>query len=218
MRVMVYVEGSSDKAAMNALLEPLLEQKRQEGVAIHFFESPSGDKKASVLTRVPLRAVNIILNDPHSIVVAMPDLYPRNKVFRHETVEELAEGILKNFDDALRAKGVVDDVRPKHRFKVFCFKYDLEALILASEKALKSQLGARSLDPMWRIPVEDQDHERPPKRIVEDLFRRYGKGYKDTVDAPLILSASNYQEIAERCPQCFKPFVEFLAGLHRGDR
>ena len=46
MRVIVYVEGPSDKAAMNALLEPLLEQKRQEGISIEFFETPAGDRKA----------------------------------------------------------------------------------------------------------------------------------------------------------------------------
>ena len=48
MRVIVYVEGPSDKAAMNALLEPLLEQKRQEGISIEFFKTPAGDRKASV--------------------------------------------------------------------------------------------------------------------------------------------------------------------------
>lgn len=213
MKVIVYVEGPSDKAAMYALLDSLLEQKRQEGISIEFFESPAGDRKAAVLTKVPRKAVNIILNDPDSLVVAMPDLYPRNKVFPHETFEELVTGILKNFIDALRSKGFEDDVRPKDRFKVFCFKHDLESLILASEEALKSQLGAKYLDVTWQIPVEDQDHDYPPKRVVEDLFEKHGKRYKDTVDAPLILNASNYQEIAERCSQCFRPFVEFLAGL-----
>jgi hypothetical protein len=40
--VVVYVEGPSDKAAMTALLAPLLEQKRKKGIAIDFFESPTG--------------------------------------------------------------------------------------------------------------------------------------------------------------------------------
>jgi hypothetical protein len=210
---MVYVEGPSDKAAMGALLAPLLGQKRKEGIAIDFFESPPGDKKASVLTKVPRRAANILLNDSRAIVVAMPDLYPKNKVFRHETVNELVIGISKNFDDAVRTKGKKVDAQLKERFKVFCFKHDLEALILAAKEALKDRLGVNFLNATWRIPVEDQNHQRPPKQIVEELFAKHGRRYQGTVDAPLILGASKYQDIGEQCPQCFKPFVRFLASL-----
>jgi len=35
-KVIVYVEGPSDQAAMEALLAPLLQQKLQEGVVISF--------------------------------------------------------------------------------------------------------------------------------------------------------------------------------------
>lgn len=213
MRVVVYVEGPSDRAAMLALLAPLLERKRQEGVNVDFFESPEGDKKASVLTKVPKRAAAMINNDSSAIVVAMPDLYPKNKGFTHETFEELQAGILKNFADALQAKGRKADVRWKGRFKVFCFKHDLEALVLAAKEALGDRFGASSLKVTWKIPVEDQNHGRPPKRIVEGLFTQYSKSYRDTVDAPVILGASKYQDIADQCPQCFKPFVQFLASL-----
>ncbi len=167
MRVVVYVEGPSDRVAMIVLLAPLLEQKRQEGISIDFFESPEGDKKASVLTKIPKRAAVIIRNDPSAIVVAMPDLYPKNKAFPHEAFEELKAGIVKNFDSALQAKERKVDARLRERFKVFCFKHDLEALILAAKKALGDRLGVRSLSVTWRIPVEDQNHQRPPKRIVE---------------------------------------------------
>ena len=218
MKLMVYVEGPSDRAAMLALLAPLLEKKRQEGISIDFFESPEGDKKMSVLTKVPKRAAAIVRNDPSAVVVAIPDLYPKNKAFPHETFGELQAGILKNFEDALQARGRRGDARLKERFKVFCFKYDLEALVLAAEEALKDRLGAKSLSVTWRIPVEDQNHNRPPKHIVEELFTKHGKRYQATVDAPLILGASHYQEISERCVQCFKPFVQFLASLPGGTR
>ena len=157
MRVVVYVEGPSDRAAMIALLAPLLEQKRQEGIGIDFFESPEGDKKTSVLTKVPKRAAVIIRNDSSAIVVAMPDLYPKNKGFTHETFEELQAGILKNFADALQAKGRKIDARLRERFKVFCFKHDLEALLLAAKGALGDRLGVTSLKVTWEIPVEDQN-------------------------------------------------------------
>jgi len=211
--VIVYVEGPSDKSAMEALLNPLLQQKRKEGVIIKFFEAPRGDKKESVLMKVPRRAVNIIRNKRDSVVVAMPYLYPRNKGFKHETFDELKTGIHKNFDDALRNKGVEDDHRLKERFQVFCFKYDLEVLILAAEEALKKRLGVELLDITWQIPVEDQNHDNPPRQIVEKLFEQQGGSYQGTDDAPLILGESNYQDIADKCPQCFKPFVDFLTDL-----
>jgi hypothetical protein len=98
---MVYVEDPSDRAAMLGLLAPLLEKKRQEGISIDFIESPEGHKKMSMLIKVPKSAAAIVRNDSSAVVVAMPDLYPKNTAFPHETFEELTAGILKNFEDAL---------------------------------------------------------------------------------------------------------------------
>ena len=210
--VIIYVEGPSDRAAMEALLDPLI-QERPEGLAISFSIAPPGDAKKYILLEVPRKAVNIILNKPHSIVVTMPDLYPRNKGFKHETFDELKAGILRNFNNALRRKGAADDPRIRDRFRVFCFKYDLEALVLASQEALRKQLGIDRLKVTWRTPVEDQDHDNPPRQIVERLFKEHGQTYKTREHAPLILGASDYRDIAEKCPQCFRPFVEFLSSL-----
>lgn len=213
MKVMVYVEGPSDKAAMRQLLGPLLEQKKTQGIAIDFFEAPMGDKKESVLTKVPQKAVNILRNDPAAVVIAVPDLYPRHKAFPHETEHELFAGIQQNFAAALHAKGLGVAADLTRRFQVFCFKHDLEALLLAAEEGLKYRLRLTTLKRTWRLPVEAQNHDQPPKRVIEKLFNENGQRYQDTVDAPLILSRRNYQDIAAHCPQCFKPFVDFLERL-----
>lgn len=212
-RVIVYVEGPSDCSAMEELFAAFLERKRNQGVDIQFYDGHRGDAKKAVLTNIPRRAVNIILNDPNTDVVAMPDLYPKDKAFTHSTFKELAEGIRKNFEQALKARGAEDDARLRERFKVFCFKHDLEALILAAKEALARRLGASSLKTTWTVPVEDQDFDRPPKRVVEGLFRRHGKRYKNTVDAPIIMRDADHEQAARRCPQCFKPFVKFLESL-----
>jgi len=68
MRVITYVEGRSDKQALEALLRPLIEQKAHEGVAIQFYEAPPGDKKVSVLRTVPRR--------PHDDCRAVPAMLP----------------------------------------------------------------------------------------------------------------------------------------------
>lgn len=213
MRVIVYVEGPSDKLSMEALLAPIILKKKQKGILINFFSSPPGDKKKTIITKVPIKAANIIFNDPEAIVVAMPDLYPKNAGLKHETFEELKSGILSNFEETFQRKAVQVDSRLKKRFQVFCFKHDLEALILAATDSLKKRLETNSIAVNWKIPVEDQNHDNPPKKIVENIFRNHGKKYQNTVDAPIILNSCKYQEIADQCPQCFKPFVEFLENL-----
>jgi hypothetical protein len=212
-RVIVYVEGPSDKAAMEALLEPLLGTLRFRGVAVDFFETISGDRKKSLVLKIPEKAVNILYHQPGTIVVALPDLYPKNRGFEHETPEELAAGMSNVFRAAVQRKRLGDGPSLEERFKVFCFKHDLEALILASEDALRAHLRAPGLKRSWKLPVEDVDHGHPPKRVVEEIFREHGQKYRDTVDAPLILGASSYASLAEACPQCFRPFIDFLASL-----
>ena len=56
-------------------------------------------------------------------------------------------------------------------------------------------------------------YEEPSKRVVERLFAERRQRYQDTLDAPLILGRCDYLEIADRCPQCFGPFVQFLSEL-----
>jgi hypothetical protein len=119
-----------------------------------------------------------------------------------------------SFREELKAKRAGSEIdRLVDRLKVFCFKHDLEALILASNEALEARLDAKCLEPIWHIPVEDQNHDLPPKRIVENVFIQFGKKYKETVDAPVILGMMRYHVVAERCPQCFKPFIEFIESV-----
>lgn len=213
MRVCVYVEGPSDQYALEALLAPLLERMHQRGVAVNFFQSPEGDRKKTLLTKVPVKAANALLNDPESVVVVVPDLYPMNRGFPHGTFDELRAGVLGCFRRALADKGAADDARLEDRFHVFCFKHDMEALVLACTESLARRLGCRSLAPTWALPVEDQDQGKPPKRVVEELFHHHGKRYRDTADAPVILRGQAYTAIANACPQCFKPFVDWLESL-----
>ncbi|MEW6367710.1 MAG: DUF4276 family protein [Acidobacteriota bacterium] len=122
--------------------------------------------------------------------------------------------MLRLFDEALSSKSVQPHERLRSRFRVFCFKHDLEALVLAAHESLKTRLKTNQLKITWTVPVEDQDHNQPPKRVVEDLFGAHGDRYKDTVDAPLILHVGQYPVVIERCPQCFGPFVRFLERMN----
>lgn len=209
MRVEAYLEGPSDVFAMEKLLASLVQRKRREGVTIKFFRARKGDGKAYLVNLLPVDAARTLPSEPNVIMVVVPDLYPKDKPRRHQTYEELQQLVLANFRAALpqrqRGAGL------EERFKVFCFKFEMEALLLAAESRLAARLGAQRLTANWRIPVEDQNHRHPPSTVVQALFLRHKKvAYVKTVDAPAILAGADYHEIAARCPQCFKPFVEFL--------
>ena len=60
---------------------------------------------------------------------------------------------------------------------------------------------------------EYKDKVKKYKENNKGRLREYNKNYQKTVDSTLILGQAHYQDIAERCPQCFKPFVEFLENL-----
>lgn len=204
----IYVEGPSDKDGMKELLKDIISDASRKGHNINFY--PLNGKK-NLLTQGPIKAINILKNKPGSYVFLIPDLYPENIVFTHRTFNELKDELLKRFSDQLRTKSC--DERLMKRFFVHCFKYDFEALVLASENALLERLGERKFVENWTKPVENQDHGLPPKRIIERLFKDSGKRYKDTIDAPWILGRSRYHEIIERCPQNFKPFMDDLLNI-----
>ena len=216
MKVIVYVEGPSDELAMQGLLRPLLKKAKNAGVLITFIpihpKEGKGNSKRELITKTPRKAVNILGNDPDTIVIAMPDLYPKDTGGPHQTYEELKKLVGNNFAEVLKRKNIFD-TRINQRFLVFCFKHDLEALVLAAEEQLAARLGTDSIHITWVKPVENQDHNKPPRQIVEKIFKKHNDHYRGTIDAPLILGDSDYTTIAQRCPQCFKPFVDYLESL-----
>lgn len=212
--VKVYVEGASDVLAMQALLRLLIQEKAQQGVKIDFYEAPPGDKKHSLMTKVPPLAVKILKNDPYARVVIMPDLYPLNKALPHQTAQQLKQAIHEQFIQSLKRQGLADDRRYQERFAVFCFKYDLEALVLSALEPLALRLNVERLQPTWTLPVEDQNNHMPPKHVIVGLFKQYGTHYHETADAPLLMGlVEDYRMIAQACPQEFAPFVAYLEQL-----
>ena len=207
--VLVYVEGPSDAQGLEILFEQLIANKLRSGVSIRFI--PSNSKK-NLLHRDIRKALNIVLNRPHADVVLMPDLYPRNMGLMHDTAEELFERIEEQLSVLINQKPSEDE-RVLDRIQTFCFKHDFECLILAASEELKAHLNTRTLNVPWADPVEEQNHNDPPKRVVERIFESCGEKYVATEDAFDILAAADYQDIAASCPQSFQPFVDYLEGL-----
>ncbi|MBU0733334.1 MAG: DUF4276 family protein [Proteobacteria bacterium] len=206
--VIVYLEGPSDQIGMRRLLSQPIERGAAKGNMAEFYYMGG---KERLLNNGPRRAVNILRNKPNSWVFLVPDLYPPNKPFPHSSYQEMKSELENRFFSELQRK--LCDKHLRERFRVHCFKYDLEVLLLASESVLMKRLGASELKRSWTTPVEDQDHHQPPKRIVEALFADAGMKYRDTNDVPWILERSDYFDLQHRCPQNFKPFLEDLLAL-----
>jgi hypothetical protein len=205
LNVIVYVEGDGDRLCLQTLLEPLIRTKQDGGVQIRFVPVTRGDRKATLLTNYPVRAANAIRNDPAVIVVILPDLYPANKGFDHRSCEQMQAGVFSAFRKAMERSGWDD--RFADRFRVFCMIHDLEVLLLAAEEQLLDR--CRLTEPDWMKPVEQQNQDHPPKRIVERLIANYDP----CVDGPSILANADYRVISARCPHGFGKFVEFLESL-----
>jgi hypothetical protein len=206
LKIVVYVEGDGDRLCLETLLDPLLRTKAASGVSIRFIPITRGDSKKALLTTVPESAARTILNNPEILVVILPDLYPRNKGFGHETCEEMQTGVLRRFNQEIKRRHGSDD-RLVDRFRVFCLIHDLEALLLAAEEQLLPTCGLTAVT--WTKPVEQQNHDHPPKRVVEKLIRNY----QPTVDGPRILAGADYRVISSRCPRGFGQFVAFLESV-----
>lgn len=211
MKIIIYVEGPSDRDSLRVLLASLITQAAQNGCLIQFIPM---EGKRPLITKVPLRAVNILRNNREAQVFALPDLYPPNVVHPHSSSDQLKQALIDEFrNECNRLK--VDPITLLGRFHVHCLKYDLEVLLLAAEEQLQRRLGLQTFPAKikWRKPVEDQDHLRPPKRVIEELFQHTKRRYIDTVDAPLILEGADPFNIASKCTQCFKPFLNDLSKL-----
>ena len=192
MKVWVFVEGESDRIALNALWASWQTRlgKKGWGIQIH----PLVDK-SRYFRKIGHRAAEKIVHDEHDLVVGLPDLYPNAEYShtdcKHADLSELKAVQTRLVRDALQT---VFNLPPKNaeatlaRFCPSALKHDLEALLLAAVDELRQVLGTEETLGKWRHPVEDQNQQKPPKYVVEELFRtKKGRSYRDTRHAKVVL-------------------------------
>lgn len=220
MRIFVYVEGPSDVLALKELFSQYTQRLRAQGHGLEFIHLKN---KANFLAKIGPRAARVLAANVADRVVALPDLYP-NKGFAeqygHGDLRELCD-LMARLVSAALGKDFGLQGRAVHealtRFYPSALKHDLEMLLLVAWRLVRKRIGSPSSDSGWRHPAEEQNQQHPPKRIVEQIFLRSGRAYRDTKDAPAALrSITNVREdvLYERhgqleCP-VFKEFLDWL--------
>lgn len=210
MKVWIFVEGKSDVQALSALWSGWKQRLSKKGWGIQLIPLES---KSKYFRSIGPRAVEKLANDPHDLVVGLPDLYPNrdyaNTAYKHDNLAELRAVQTRLVTHNLRKKGRQTD-RYMARFYASALKHDLEVLLLAATSQLQSRLKIRPSG--WRQPPEEQNQDRPPKKIVEELFREHlNRPYREITDSAAILRGADLRQVAQQCPT-FCAMIDWIGG------
>ena len=201
MKVWIFVEGRSDVQALSALWSGWQQQLGKKGWGIQLI---SLDNKSNYFKKIGSRATEKLANDARDLVVGLPDLYPNrdyaNTEYRHDNLQELQGVQARLVKQHLQQMGRRTDVDSyMARFYASALKHDLEMLLLAAPSQLQSRLKIKPSG--WQQPPEEQNQDRPPKKVVEELFRKHlDRSYRENTDSDAILRNAGLREVAEQCP------------------
>lgn len=193
MKIYIFVEGESDRIALYTLWTKWRESLRSKGWGVSAIPL---DNKSKFFRDIGPRAAQKLMNQD-DLVVGLPDLYPSSiyeaTEYRHDDLQQLKDVQIACVRKSLESiygltRTRIDDAL--ERFHPSAFKHDSELLLLAAKEQLRTYLGARRhFTNRWRHPVEDQNHTKPPKYVVQELFLTEKKiAYRDTIHASAILS------------------------------
>ena len=198
MKVWVFVEGESDRLALKALWDLWTRDLHAAGWGMRVVPL---DGKSRFLKKIGVRAAEKLVEDDRDIVVGLPDLYPnqpyRGGSLQHSDLADLQHLQKRLTEDALSHPFQVQNPDPlMERFFPSALKHDLEVLLLAAAPQLRSRLKTPDHLGSWRHPPEEQNQDRPPKRIVGSLFHnKLRRAYRDTIDGPAILKRATNREV-----------------------
>lgn len=192
MKVWIFVEGDSDVKALSALLNGWKQNLSTKGWGIQVIPL---DSKSKYFRKIGSRATEKLANDAQDLVVGLPDLYPNqsyaNTDYRHNNLQEL-QGVQKRLVKRHLQRMGRHANSHMARFYPSALKHDLEVLLLAATNRLQFRLNMSNRPSGWRRPPEDQNQNRPPKKIVEELFQRHlRRPYREVVDSHAILREVN---------------------------
>ena len=211
MKVWIFVEGRSDVQALSALWSDWQQRLKENGWGIQLIPL---EGKSKYFRKIGPRATEKLEHDAHDLVVGLPDLYPNqdyaNTQYKHNNLKELRAVQTRLVKQQMGRRTDINSYMA--RFYASALKHDLEVLLLAATSQLQSRLKMSSKPSGWRQPPEDQNQNRPPKKIVEELFqRRLKRSYRENADSAAILRDADLRQVAQQCPT-FSAMIAWIEG------
>ena len=212
MKVWIFVEGKSDVQALSSLWRDWKQKLGAKGWGLQFI---SLDNKSKYFRKIGHRATEKLVHDTRDLVVGLPDLYPNrdyaNTAYKHANLKELQAVQRRLVKQNLQQKvGPTDVDSYIARFYPSALKHDLEVLLLAATSQLQSRLKMKSSPSGWQHPPENQNQNKPPKKVIEGLFQKYLKrSYRPITDSVAILGNADLQEVAGQCP-AFRAVIDWI--------
>jgi len=213
MRIRIYVEGPSERAALPKLLAPI----RPIGARLDIYPL----KGSRFLSEIGFRAGAVLRQEKDAHVFACPDLAPKESYqdtrWAYRDYDDLAALLEREVRTHLRQTlGSGSAGRALQRFHPHPFRHDFEVVLLACPDLLKRYLGTRvDITRHYRKLPEDQNFADYPKRVIRKLFAKFTRRRYDPVsDCPRILdgvTAEHLRRIEELCPR----MREFLAVIRQ---
>lgn len=212
MKVWIFVEGKSDVQALSSLWRDWKQKLNAKGWGLQFI---SLDDKSKYFRKIGHRATEKLVHDTRDLVVGLPDLYPNrdyaNTAYKHANLKELQAVqrrlVKQNLQEKVRPTDVDSYIA---RFYPSALKHDLEVLLLAATSQLQSRLKMRNRPRGWRHPPEDQNQNKPPKKVIDELFQKNLKrSYREITDSVAILGNADLQEVAGQCP-AFRAVIDWI--------
>jgi hypothetical protein len=223
MNVWIFVEGESDRIALNALWAGWQKSLRRVGWGIQIIPL---DNKSRFFQKIGPHAAEKLRNNEDDLAVGLPDLYPNRQYmdseYRHVDLAELKRVQVRLVEKRLAEVFGFSSRQIEAalaRFHPTALKHDMEMLLLAATDKLREVLDTPDALGNWIHPVEDQNQVKPPKYIVEELFyTRKKRKYRDTVDAKAVLEkVTDIRTILYhggnqlQCPH-FKELMDWIGG------
>ncbi|MDR2165250.1 MAG: DUF4276 family protein [Zoogloeaceae bacterium] len=195
-RIAILVEGATEKAFMPVLRKFL--EKRLSGKMPKLDPVPY-DKRIPTKDKLRRVVINLLSGkNKADAVIALTDVYTGTEP--------------REFLDAEDAKGKMRDwVEEEPRFFPHVALHDFEAWLLPFWETIQQLAGSNR---STTIPPEQVNHNKPPARLLQEVFRsgKKGKSYVKPRDAVRILKDQDLAKAADACPELRK-FLDTIVRL-----
>jgi len=197
LTIIIWVEGDSDKAALDELLPRFGGQWGQKGVRLDVKVAGGRTKLLRDIGEYAARD----FKDGAAYVFALADVHAEDRD---------AEDVRTRLRAAVHA--VVEDPGLRERFRPHAAVPEMETWLLADPSAIAKATNARRR----RIVVPPNPERLKPGQAERELdrllkrLRRRNRGYRKTADARGIASYAKPDTIAKKC-RYFRELVEDLA-------